>query len=70
MYYGHLIYRLIFTPEENPMLSKRTLVVLISTGLMAGCAVGPDYERPEFYCLSASSARSPSMTALAAPVPS
>lgn len=46
MYYGHLIYRLIFTPEENPMLSKRTLVVLISTGLMAGCAVGPDYQRP------------------------
>lgn len=29
------------------MLSKRLLVVLISTGLVAGCAVGPDYQRPE-----------------------
>lgn len=29
------------------MPSKRTLVVMISTGLMAGCAVGPDYQRPE-----------------------
>lgn len=30
------------------MPSKRTLVVMISTGLMAGCAVGPNYQRPEF----------------------
>ncbi|VXC57428.1 RND transporter [Pseudomonas sp. 8Z] len=30
------------------MPSKRLLVVLISTGLVAGCAVGPHYERPEF----------------------
>ena len=29
------------------MPPKRTLVVLISTGLVAGCAVGPDYQRPE-----------------------
>lgn len=29
------------------MPSKRLLVVLISTGLVAGCAVGPDYHRPE-----------------------
>lgn len=29
------------------MPSKRTLVVLISTSLVAGCAVGPDYQRPE-----------------------
>lgn len=28
------------------MPSKRLLVVLISTGLVAGCAVGPDYQRP------------------------
>lgn len=33
--------------EEHPMPSKRLLVVLISTGLVAGCAVGPDYQRPE-----------------------
>jgi len=36
-----------FALEENPMPSKRTLVVLISTSLVAGCAVGPDYQRPE-----------------------
>ena len=29
------------------MLSKRLLVVLISTDLVGGCAVGPDYQRPE-----------------------
>lgn len=29
------------------MPSKRTLVVLISTSLVAGCAVGPDYQCPE-----------------------
>lgn len=29
------------------MPSKRLLVVLISTGLVAGCSVGPDYQRPE-----------------------
>lgn len=29
------------------MPSKRLLVVLISTGLVAGCAVGPDYQHPE-----------------------
>jgi len=28
------------------MPSKRPLVVLVSAGLMAGCAVGPDYQRP------------------------
>lgn len=36
------------------MLSKRLLVVLISTDLVAGCAVGPDYQRPEISLSSAS----------------
>src|SRR3990167_3504242 len=31
-----------------PMPSKRTLAVLISASLSTGCAVGPDYTRPEF----------------------
>ena len=30
-----------------PMPSKRTLAVLISASLSAGCVVGPDYTRPE-----------------------
>lgn len=30
-----------------PMPSKRTLAVLISASLAAGCVVGPDYTRPE-----------------------
>jgi outer membrane protein TolC len=30
-----------------PMQSKRSLAVLISTSLSAGCVVGPDYSRPE-----------------------
>jgi NodT family efflux transporter outer membrane factor (OMF) lipoprotein len=30
-----------------PMPSKRTLAILISASLSAGCAVGPDYTRPE-----------------------
>ncbi|WP_183130093.1 TolC family protein, partial [Serratia plymuthica] len=29
------------------MFSLRTLALVVSTGLLAGCAVGPDYHRPD-----------------------
>lgn len=29
------------------MLSLRTLSLVVTTSLMAGCAVGPDYHRPD-----------------------
>src|SRR3989344_708511 len=32
---------------EKPMLPKRTLAALLVASLSAGCAVGPDYVRPE-----------------------
>jgi len=47
MYYGHNLFDSRSFPEKISMPSKRTLAVLISASLSAGCAVGPDYTRPE-----------------------
>jgi NodT family efflux transporter outer membrane factor (OMF) lipoprotein len=46
MYYGHY-HSVHHTFRKKPMSLKRTLALLISTSLSAGCAIGPDYVRPD-----------------------
>lgn len=44
MYYGHYQCLLLW---KKPMLHKRAFAVLLVASLAAGCAVGPDYVRPD-----------------------
>ncbi len=47
MYYGHNLLNSNPPRKKMPMPSKRTLAVLISASLSAGCVVGSNYTRPE-----------------------